>query len=148
SPLPTQPPDEQQESVKRLHLARSVRPAALRLEAERMYADSCPVRSRALALVLELTIWLAAGIAFLVWGTARYRGLTYCPFDHPAIGHPRLIAALIVGSAALLGAFVERMVARRRWQAAAIVGLVMVPLSLVAVYAAALFIGGAHRCLD
>jgi hypothetical protein len=54
----------------------------------------------------------------------------------------------VVGSAALLSVVVERTVARKRWQIATIVGLIMLPLSLIAVYIAAIFVGGGPRCFD
>jgi hypothetical protein len=54
----------------------------------------------------------------------------------------------VVGSAALLSVVVERAIARKRWQTAIIVGLIMFPLSIIAVYIAAIFVGGGHRCFD
>jgi hypothetical protein len=73
---------------------------------------------------------------FLIWGTSRYRGLTYCPFDDPTVGHPYVIGAVIAGSAALIAIGIERAVARRRWPTAAAVGLMMLALVCAAIYIA------------
>jgi hypothetical protein len=99
-------------------------------------ADHASVRPRGLALLLELILWFAAGIVFLIWGTSRYRGLTYCPFDDPTVGHPYVIGAVIAGSAALIAIGIERAVARRRWPTAAAVGLMMLALVCAAIYIA------------
>ncbi len=106
------------------------------------------MRPRVVALGLELVTWLAAGVAFLIWGTIRYRGLTYCPFDSPTVGHPYLVGAVIATSAAIVAGVTESTVARRRWQTAAAIGAVMFVLTFAALYVVAVFIGGGHRCFD
>jgi hypothetical protein len=88
------------------------------------------------------------GVTFLIWGSVRYRSLTYCPFDKPIVGHPYGAAAVIAASAALIVIVLERAVARRRWLVVLCIGVLVLALSCIAIYIAAIMVGGAHYCFD